>query len=291
MPFEIHPFYDTQTSTLTYVVFDPDTRDAVLLDPVLEYEPVGSRATGSAVAQISAFIESKNLNLKYILETHAHADHLSGAQAFKARYPDALTAINARITEVQAVFKGIFALPESFATDGRQFDQLLHDGDLLEAGSLRIKVMATPGHTPACTTFQIGDAVFTGDLMFMPDQGTGRCDFPKGSIDDMYRSVTDLIFTLPDATRVFVGHDYQPGGRAVAWETTVGAQKAKNVQLSAETTHAEFAEFRAQRDAGLNAPRLLYQSVQVNIDGGIMPRVLRIPLNVFPKSLEGQVQR
>ena len=263
----------------------------MLLDPVLEYEPVGSRATGSAIAQISTFIESKHLNLKYILETHAHADHLSGAQAFKVRFPDALTAINTRITEVQTVFKGIFGLPDTFATDGRQFDRLLNDGEVIEAGSLRIKVMATPGHTPACTTFQIEDALFTGDLMFMPDQGTGRCDFPAGCVDDMYRSVTERIFALPDETRIFVGHDYQPGGRAVAWETSVGAQKAENIQLSAATTQAEFAAFRAKRDAGLSAPRLLYQSVQVNIDGGTLPRILRIPLNVFPRPLAAQLQR
>lgn len=290
----IKTFYDARTFTLTYVVFDEATKDAVIIDPVADYEPVGSKLFFESVDEVTAFVKAQGLTVHYVLETHAHADHLSGAPVLKARF-GAKTAISERIKVVQSVFKGVFDLPEAFPTDGSQFDHLFADGEVIEAGSLRITAHPTPGHTPACTTFQIDDALFTGDLMFMPDQGTGRCDFPAGSVDDMYRSIREVVYAQPDATRIFVGHDYQPGGREVQWESTVGDQRRENVQLKGDTTHAEFSAFRSERDKTLDAPRLLFQSVQTNIAGGRLPvrtgakRFLKIPVNVFPSGIDGDL--
>lgn len=284
----IKTFYDEDTSTLTYVVYDERTKDAVVIDPVLDYDPKASKVTAKAVNEVTAFVKAEQLNLRYILETHAHADHLSGAQLLRRRFEGAKVAIGEHITKVQAMFKTIFDLPQDFATDGSQFDRLLADGERFEAGSILIEVIYTPGHTPACVSYLIDDALFTGDTIFMPDMGTGRCDFPGGSAAQMYNSVHDRLYALPDQTRVFVGHDYQPGGRALAYETTIAQSKAGNVQLSQPTTEAEYLEFRQRRDATLDAPRLLFQSVQVNVDAGKLPspqpnelRYLRIPINVF----------
>lgn len=294
---QIAHFYDARTSTLTYVVFDAETRDAVVIDPVLDYEPFASRTFTESVDAVTAFLEGKELTLHWILETHAHADHLSGSQLLKARFPGARVAVGARITEVQALFERIFDLPEDFATDGRQFDRLLADGEVVEAGSLRLETIETPGHTPACVTFKADDAIFTGDALFMPDQGTGRCDFPGGSARDLYRSITERVYPLPDATRVFVGHDYQPGGRPLAFETTVAEQKRANKQLPAGITEKDFVEAREARDATLAAPKLLFQSVQVNIDAGTLPapsgnavRYLKIPVNVFRPEGDGDLE-
>ncbi|RAL23966.1 MBL fold metallo-hydrolase [Lujinxingia litoralis] len=285
---KIQPFYDARTYTLTYVVYDPQTRDAVLIDPVLDYEPHASAMWTESADRAVNFLKEHKLNLHYILETHAHADHLSGAQHVKVHYPKARLAIGARITEVQTIFKQVYNLPESFPTDGSQFDLLLEEGEVLEAGSIKIETIYTPGHTPACSTFHIDDAVFTGDTIFMPDFGTGRCDFPGGSSQAMYDSITNKLYSLPDETRVFVGHDYQPGGRDVAFMTTIAEQKASNVQLPQGRSEKEFVEMRDGRDKTLAAPKLLLQSLQVNIDAGSLPqpeanekRYLRIPVNVF----------
>lgn len=293
----IESFYDSRTSTMTYVVFDFQTLDAVVIDPVLDYEPAGSTVWTESVEQVLAFIEREGLKLHYILETHAHADHLSGSQMIKRRHPDARIAIGERITEVQRIFKNVFDLPTEFPIDGRQFDRLLHDREIVEAGSLRFETIFTPGHTPACATYRFEDAIFTGDTMFMPDMGTGRCDFPAGSAEDLYQSITQRIYTLPDETRMFVGHDYQPGGRELRYETTIGEQKHGNVQLTAETSEHDFVTFRTTRDATLSAPKLLFQSVQVNVDAGALPspsdnkvRYLRIPINVFRPEAEGELQ-
>lgn len=284
----IQAFYDDRTSTISYVVYDSDSKDAIVIDPVLDYDPVGSKIWTESVEEIGDFIEKHDLNVHYILETHAHADHLSGSQELKIRFPDADVAIGERITVVQEAFKGIFDLPADFPTDGRQFDRLLKDGEKFQAGTLTIEVMFTPGHTPACTSFKVDDAVFTGDALFMPDGGTGRCDFPAGNAMDMYKSVHETLYSLPDETRVFVGHDYQPDGREPQWESTIAEQKASNIQLKADTTIEQFVEFRTKRDKGLDAPRLLFQSVQVNVDAGKLPekqgndrQYLKIPLNVF----------
>lgn len=285
---QIKPFYDARTFTVSYVVFDESSKDAVIIDPVLDYDPAASKVWAESVEEIIDFARTQNLNIHYILETHAHADHLSGSQLLKRAFPGAKIAIGERITVVQQTFKTVFDLTADFPTDGSQFDRLFKDGETVNAGSIQIEVIFTPGHTPACATYKIGDAIFTGDTIFMPDGGTGRCDFPAGSASDLYHSITKKLYTLPDATRVFVGHDYQPGGREIAWETTIADEKNNNIQLKATTSEDEFVQFRAARDKTLAAPKLLFQSVQVNIDAGKMPtpnedkkRYLKIPINVF----------
>ena len=280
-------FFDEQTSTLTYVVWDPETRDAVVLDPVLDFDPIAVRVRTESADRVVAFVERERLTPRYLLETHAHADHLSGAQYLKERF-GAPVAIGSAITKVQAVFKEIFNLEEGFTPDGRQFDTLLNDGEILHAGSIAIAAIHTPGHTPACMTYEIGGAIYTGDTMFMPDFGTGRCDFPAGSSEDLYDSITQKLYTLPDDTKVYVGHDYQPGGRKLAYRTTIGASKRDNIQLNAGTSKAELVQFRTTRDKTLSPPRLLFASVQVNIRAGHLPseedngrRYLKMPIGLF----------
>jgi glyoxylase-like metal-dependent hydrolase (beta-lactamase superfamily II) len=284
---QIRHFFDAATSTLTYLVWDPQTKDAVVIDPVLDYDPLPSQTSTVSADRIAAVIDELGLRLRWVLETHAHADHLSGSQVLAARF-GAPIAIGSRITEVQETFKQVFDLPKEFPTDGSQFDRLLIDGEQLAAGSLAVGVIATPGHTPACVTYQIEDAIFTGDALFMDDYGTGRCDFPRGNARALYKSVHDRLYALPDETRVLVGHDYQPGGRELAFETTIGESKTNNPQLRTDTSEQDFVAFRQRRDATLSQPRLLFQSVQVNIDAGRIPsahaneiRYLRLPLNLF----------
>jgi glyoxylase-like metal-dependent hydrolase (beta-lactamase superfamily II) len=281
----IEPFYDAPTSTLTYVVFDRASRDAVVIDPVLDYDPARAEISTESIDRVGAFITAERLSLHLVIETHAHADHLSASQVLRRRF-GAPVAIGERIREVQATFRPIFDLPDSFALDGSQFDRLLRDGETVAAGALDVHVIATPGHTPACVSLLIGDALFTGDALFLEDAGTGRCDFPRGSADALYDSVQRL-YALPDATRVFVGHDYQPGGRPLRWQTTIAASKARNPQLSAETSREAFVALRQARDRTLAAPRLLLPSLQVNLDAGRLPaphrngvRYLAIPLPV-----------
>lgn len=293
---EIETFFDKRTSTLTYVVWDPKTRDAVVIDPVMDYDPASSTTWTDSVDQVIGFLNDHQLKLHYVLETHAHADHLSGSQLLKQACPKVKIAIGKRITDVQATFKRIFGLPEDFPTDGRQFDVLLDEDTTLQAGSISVRTHFTPGHTPACATYEIGDALFTGDALFMPDSGSGRCDFPGGSAEALYDSVTQRIYAFPDSTRIFVGHDYQPGGRELQYQTTVGEQKQCNVALQASTDRSAFIEFRTKRDAQLPAPKLLFQSVQVNVDAGKLPPAegdtmyLKIPVNVFKPKGTGQVE-
>lgn len=294
---EIKTFYDTRTNTFTYVVFDPTSKDAVVIDPVLDYEPAASKVWTESVDKVIDYIKSNNFKLRYIMETHAHADHLSGAQMLKQQFPEAKTAIGKDITVIQSYFKKMFNLADDFPTDGSQFDRLLEDKEILEAGTLKFEIIFTPGHTPACASYKIEDAVFTGDAIFMPDGGTGRCDFPAGSAHNLYNSITQRLYTLPDETRVFVGHDYQPGGREVNGETTIAEQKANNIQLKADTPEAEFIMFRTNRDKQLNAPKLLFQSIQINIDAGAMPEAedsgkayLKIPVNIFRPEPAGKLE-
>jgi glyoxylase-like metal-dependent hydrolase (beta-lactamase superfamily II) len=296
---QIEAFYDERTSTMTYVVSDPETRDAVVIDPVLDYDGKASKTWTESADRVIDYIRDRGLNLRYILETHAHADHLSGSQVIREAFPEATLAIGKKITEVQALFKEVFDLPEDFPTDGRQFDELYSEGQTIEAGSLEFEVIETPGHTPADVTYKIEDAIFTGDALFMPDMGTGRCDFPGGSAREMYHSVHDKLYELPDDTTVYVGHDYQPGGRDLAYSATIGEHKRNNVKLTEDTSREEFVEAREQRDAQLDAPQLLFQSVQVNVDAGKLPepsdsnqvRYLRIPINVFrPEDQDGDVE-
>lgn len=293
----IKPFFDPQTFTLTYLVYDPSTRDAIVIDPVLDYDAGGSQTATASVEKLAQVLKSEDLHLHYVLETHAHADHLSGSQYLRRRF-GAQVGIGARITEVQDTFKALFDLPQDFPTDGSQFDRLLQDGEMLRAGTLAIAVLATPGHTPACVSYHIADAVFTGDALFTEDYGVGRCDFPRGCARDLYRSVHGRLYALPDATRVFVGHDYQPGGRPLRFETTIGRSKEDNIQLRQATTEENFVRFRQARDATLSAPRLLFPSVQVNVNAGRLPRphangrrYLAIPLNLFqPTTEDGTAQ-
>jgi len=284
---QIETFFDPATWTLTYVVFDPETGDAIVIDPVLDYDPLAVSTNTESNERVAAFIDERGLRLKGILETHAHADHLSGSQWLKERY-GAPVIIGEHIRTVQETFKGVFHLPEEFKTDGSQFERLVTDGEKLNLGSLTIDVLHTPGHTPACVSYLIGDAVFTGDALFMPDFGTGRCDFPAGSAEDLYRSIQSKLYTLPDETRVFVGHDYLPGGRELKYESTIAEEKAKNVQLPADRSREDFVKFRTERDKTLRPPNLIFQSVQVNVDAGHLPapesngiRYLRMPMNIF----------
>jgi glyoxylase-like metal-dependent hydrolase (beta-lactamase superfamily II) len=266
----VRHFYDPQTFTLTYVAYDETSRDAVLIDPVLDYEPGASKVSTTSIDAVLDFVRSEGLKVHFALETHAHADHLSSARVLRKRL-GAKTAIGHRITEVQRIFRDFFDL-DDLEADGSQFDRLLRDGETFAAGTLRIEVLATPGHTPACVSYRIGDAVFTGDALFVEDYGTGRTDFPGGSADDLYTSVHERLYALPDETRVFVGHDYLPGGRALRFETTIGASKRANIHLRSETSRESFVALRRSRDATLAAPRLLLPSVQVNIAGGRMPK-------------------
>lgn len=284
---QIKPFFDPATWTLTYVVWDPETRHAAIIDPVLDFDPRSISFSTASNDKLIAFFAENDLTLDWILETHAHADHISGSQHLKENLGGSV-AIGENIQAVQELFKGLFGFPESFPTDGSQFDTLLADGATLPLGSLTIKVIHTPGHTPACVSYLIGDAVFVGDALFMPDSGTGRCDFPKGSAEDLYESVHNKLYGLPDETRIFVGHDYQPGGRELAFETTVAASKAGNKQLTAGTDLETFVGFRAARDATLAPPKLIFQSVQVNIAAGHLPepeanghRYLKLPIGLL----------
>jgi glyoxylase-like metal-dependent hydrolase (beta-lactamase superfamily II) len=289
---EVKGFFDARTFTVTYVVYDPHSRDAVIIDPVLDYDPKSSTTWTESADAVLGFVAEGGLRVHYILETHAHADHLSGSQYLQAALPGAKVGIGARIQVVQAKFKKLFNLPDSFATDGSQFDLLLADGQALEAGTITVNTLFTPGHTPACVTYQVEDAIFTGDLLFMPDYGTGRCDFPSGSARDMFRSIVERIYTLPAETRVFVGHDYLPGGREALWESTVGEEKCCNVMLRDGVPLETFVAKRESRDRALAAPVLLLQSVQVNIDAGRLPApepngisYLKVPVNLFkPKT-------
>eukprot|EP01063_Lacrimia_lanifica_P019683 TRINITY_DN2713_c0_g1_i1.p1 TRINITY_DN2713_c0_g1~~TRINITY_DN2713_c0_g1_i1.p1 ORF type:complete len:289 (+),score=88.38 TRINITY_DN2713_c0_g1_i1:60-926(+) len=273
-------FFDAKTWTITYVVHDPETKDAVVIDAVTEYcnaASVYKEGTGTAHTAVE-YIAAEGLNVHMILETHAHADHLSGSAFFRRTFPQAGLGIGEGIKKVQEMFvAGVYQVEDQIPVDGRQFTTLFKPHETYPFGSLALRVLPTPGHTPACCSYVIGDCVFTGDAMFMPDGGTGRCDFPGGSADDLYTSITKELYSLPDATRVFVGHDYQPGGREIAFETTIGAQKASNIQLPDGRSREEFVKFRTDRDATLRAPLLLYQSVQVNIDGGKIPPFLKIP--------------
>ena len=282
---EVQAFFDAnRTFTLSYVVYDPDSRDALVIDPVLDLDTTPWRTFTESADSISAFVSAQGLKVHWILDTHVHADHLSGAAEIKRRL-GAQLAIGANITVVQETFKAAFNLPDRFPVDGSQFDRLLQDGDQLAAGTLKVEVMHTPGHTPACCTYKIGDALFTGDVMFMPDVGVARCDFPKGSARDLYRSVTQRLYSLPDHTRVYTGHDY-PKGRDMQYQTTIGVCKQSNIDLPDNLDEETFVARIRERDSQLPAPRLLFPSLQVNIRAGQLPEAednqvsyLKIPLN------------
>jgi len=266
---EVKTFFDEQTYTFTHLVFDPASKDAVVFDPVLDLDGIGWRTYTDSLNTLDEFINQNKLKLHYVLDTHIHADHLSGMQFLKEKYKAPLV-INAAITVVQSTFKDVFNLGENFDTSGGDFDVLVNDGDQLNAGTITVDVLHTPGHTPACTTFKIEDNLFTGDALFVPSIGTGRCDFPKGSARDLYQSVTQKLYTLPDETKVFPAHDY-PEGRKLQTHTTIGESKASNVDLPASRSEDDYVAFMEARDKKLSLPRLIYQSVQVNLTAGQLP--------------------
>jgi glyoxylase-like metal-dependent hydrolase (beta-lactamase superfamily II) len=252
----------------------------------MAFEPSSGRTRNDSSDTVAKFIDEHGLTIQYVLDTHAHADHFTGLQYFKERY-GAKTVIGKYIATVQATFRDIFNLGTDFPVDGSQFDVLLGDGETLDAGPIQIKAIHTPGHTPACLTYQIGDALFVGDAIFMPDFGTARCDFPGGSGEALYDSIQKL-YALQDETRVFTCHDYMPGGRELRYQSTVGEQKKSNVQLSENTTKEAYVAFRTERDAGLSLPKLILPSLQVNIRAGRLPEpeengtaYLKTPLNKF----------
>ena len=267
---EVKTFFDKQTSTLTHVAFDTSSKDAVVFDPVLDLDTIGWRTYTTSLQELDAFIAENNLTLHYVLDTHIHADHISGMQHLKEKYKVPLV-ISSAITTVQSTFKEVFNFADDFDTTGNDFDILVSDGDKLTAGTINIDVLHTPGHTPACTSYKIGTDLFTGDALFVPSIGTGRCDFPKGSANDLFASVTKKLYTLPDETKVYPGHDY-PGNRDVQTFTTIGESKLSNVDLPASRSEAEYVSFMNNRDAKLQLPRLIYQGVQVNLTAGKLPK-------------------
>lgn len=284
---KLKTFFDKDTWTLTYVLFDPNTKDAVVVDPVWNFDMASGKLSKESFEELVGFIGSEGLKVHKVLETHAHADHISSAILLKEKIKGLKIAIGARITKVQEMFKEVFAM-ENLACDGSQFDELLDEGQELSAGSLKFRVLFTPGHTPACATYVSGDMAFVGDAIFMPDFGTGRCDFPGGSAEELYHSISEKLYRLPDQTRLLTGHDYMPGGRELRYESTVAEQKEKNIQLSASTTKEQFIKFRTERDKTLSAPKLLLPSIQVNINAGRLPeadpkgrRFLSLPLSLI----------
>lgn len=281
---KIQHFFDNDTFTLTYLVWDEKTKDAVIIDPVLDYNPNSGKFSYQSADLHLDFIKSNELKIHYILETHAHADHLSSSVYLKKNLPGAKVAIGAPIKLVQEVFKGVFNMKD-LKVDGSQFDRLLEDNEVVQAGSLSFKVLYTPGHTPACASYLFEDHVFTGDALFMPDYGTGRCDFPKGCAEDLYTSISTKLYQLPDSTKYFTGHDYMPDGRELKFQSTIGESKKSNIRLTEKTSKEDFVKFRRERDATLEAPRLLLPSIQVNIAAGHLPeaedngmRYLKLPI-------------
>jgi len=268
---EIKAFFHEASFTLTYLVWDPSTKDAVVIDPVLDLDLLTWNVTTDAVDEVAAFVAERELKVHWVLDTHVHADHLTGMAVLKEKL-GAPTAIGANITTVQDLFGGIFNVTAEVPADGRQFDKLVEDGEVMTAGSLAVEAIATPGHTPNCMTYKIGDAVFTGDALFMPDYGTGRCDFPRGSAEDLYDSITQKLYTLPGETRVFTGHDYMPNGRELKYESTIEEQRNGNIQLRATTTREDYVAFRTARDKTLKPPRFILPSLQVNIRAGDLPK-------------------
>jgi glyoxylase-like metal-dependent hydrolase (beta-lactamase superfamily II) len=280
----IQHFFDQATSTLTYVVHDRES--AVVIDPVLDYDPKSARTSSRSAEAVAKYIAERKLAVPFVIDTHAHADHLTAMPFFKKRF-GARTVTGSRIGEVQRIFRDIYNLGMNFPMAGRQFDLLLDEGQELQAGRFRIRAMHTPGHTPAHMSWQIGDALFVGDTLFMPDYGTARCDFPGGSADQLFDSI-QRIYALPASTRLFMCHDYQPGGRELRFVTTVAEQKRSNTQLNERTAREEYLKFRKTRDAQLNMPALILPAVQINIRAGEFPEpeengtaYLKIPLNLF----------
>lgn len=284
---KIKSFFDPRTSTITHVPFDEVERVGVVIDSVLDFDPASGRTYTESADQIARFLDEERICVPYVLDTHAHADHISAMPYFKERF-GAKTVIGADIVKVQRVFHDLFNLDDSTRTDGSQFDLLLRDGELLDVGPFELLAIHTPGHTPACMSYLIEDALFVGDALFQPDYGTARCDFPGGSADKLYSSIVRVYDIHPDETRVFTCHDYQPGGRDVAFESTIREQRESNVQLNRFTRRDDFVSLRTERDATLSMPALILPAIQVNIRAGNFPgpesnglSYLKLPINAF----------
>jgi len=280
----VHAFFDPDTWSLTYIVQDPNSGSCAIVDPVLDYEAASGQTTTESADEVVAKVEAENLTVEWILETHVHADHLSAAPYLQKRLGGKI-GIGAHITEVQNIFGNLFNAEPEFHRNGSQFNQLFADGDTFAIGGLTVTAMHTPGHTPACMTYYIGDSLFVGDTLFMPDFGTARCDFPGGNASALYQSIQRL-FTLPPETRIFMCHDYMPNGREMRYESTVGEQKKFNIHLHDGISEDEFVTMRSAKDKTLGMPALMLPSVQVNMRAGELPppedngiRYLKIPLD------------
>ena len=283
----IQPFFDTNTWTVSYIISDIATMNAAVIDPVLDYDFKSGHTDTKAVDALLAYLKSERLTVQWILETHAHADHLSGAR-YLQQHSGGKIAISEHIREVQATFKKLYNLERTFLPDGSQFDHLFKDGELFKIGDVEATALLVPGHTPADMAYLVDGAVFVGDTLFMPDVGTARADFPGGDAHTLYRSIRRLL-TLPPETRVFVCHDYPPNSRKARWETTVAEQKASNIHVRDGISEEEFVTMRKARDLALEVPTLILPSIQVNVRAGQLPPVdengiayLRIPLNALP---------
>ena len=279
-------FFDPHTWTVTYVVAIFPTRHAAIIDPVLDYDFKSGRTSTTSADQVLAYLKAQDLTVEWILETHAHADHLSGAHYLKEQVGGRI-AIGENIRAVQSTFKAVFNLGADFSTDGRQFDHLFKDGEVFKIGNAEAVAMLVPGHTPADMAYRIEDSIFVGDTLFMPDVGTARADFPGGDAHALYRSIHKVL-ALPSETKIFVCHDYPPLSRAAQWQTTVAEQRAKNIHVHDGVTEAQFVAMRTARDATLEMPSLLIPAIQVNVRAGDMPtpeangiRYLKVPLNAL----------
>ena len=285
----VQPFFDPKTWTVSYVVSDPATGAAAVIDPVLDFD-MKSGSTGTESAdQVLAYLREHQLQVQWILETHAHADHLSAARYLQQQAGGRI-AIGEHIRDVQAVFKKLYNLERNFLPDGSQFDHLFQDGETFRIGEVEATALLVPGHTPADMAYLVDDAVFVGDTLFMPDVGTARADFPGGDAHTLYRSI-HRILALPPETRMYVCHDYPPKGRAAQWETTVAEQRAKNIHVRDGIDESAFVAMRQARDATLDVPTLILPSIQVNVRAGALPPAddngvayLRIPLNALKKT-------
>jgi glyoxylase-like metal-dependent hydrolase (beta-lactamase superfamily II) len=282
---EVAAFHDPATGTWSYVVADAATRTAAIIDPVLDFDAKSGRTAHDSAQKLLDHVRAHGFDVRWLLETHAHADHLSAAQWLRERLPGATVAIGSGIRQTQRSFAPVFDFGDEVPTDGSQFDQLFEADDGFRIGDIDAQVIAAPGHTADCVAYLIGDALFCGDTLFMPDAGTARTDFPNADAAMLFRTI-QRFYALPDTTRVFVCHDYGPNGRAVAFETTIGAQKRENVHVRGDTTEADYVAMRRARDATLPMPALLLPALQVNLRAGALPppsgngvRYLRIPLD------------
>jgi glyoxylase-like metal-dependent hydrolase (beta-lactamase superfamily II) len=282
----IHPIFDEATATFTYVVFDQIQGHAAIIDPVLDYQASSARTHTKSADTVLAFITKHQLQVDWILETHAHADHISAAPYLQSKVGGKI-AIGAQIRQVQQTFKQLFNLGSEFAADGAPFDHLFNDNDVFQIGDLTVRALSVPGHTPADMAYHIGDAIFVGDTLFMPDVGTARCDFPGGDAHILYQSIKRLL-AYSDQTRLFMCHDYPPAGRTVQWVTTVAQQRLHNIHVNDAISETDFVERRTARDATLSVPNLMLPAIQINIRAGQFPlpennglAYLKIPLNAF----------